>query len=556
MTTTETRQPAALSARAPLPTMRYPRELTIEPGRFHRLLQVIGRTAKFDEEQPLLTAQQLVLGWLAKKNWHLELHEALGDRPIQLEADDSLRALAIESAPNLWAVRMDDPCAKVAGRVWRVELVVMANADGDPPAFGCTLSVLVPPGTERTVRDPGVPAVIGTVSRELGLFESGRELDGRVWNVDRPADIGDLVRFIEAKSRSCAVLVISHSRHGPSFVQADRVASALAGVAVTVALSADAAPELTQRYGRELGVFGDAARMYRVGFDPDSDARLRHPLYLGTVWNGRQRDPINAVKFVAMQDTVVRRDAGRDLPSFGIIRQAAAQARLRAVLENRRESDEDHEELTNAIRTLTDESDTWKQMALDEERRAEEAIAAQQQTRARLIDYRARIVALEQKLAEQGREEEPEHPDSLRDLVDWATRYHAGRLVITPRAARAANAVDYQEVGLVYDCLTMLAREYWEKKVHGGAELHARCTQAEASLGVRIGPTGDAVSSRNFKHQYEVTWEGATYTLDLHVQGSDSRDIRRGLRIYFAWDEEQELVVVGHLPTHLTNSLS
>jgi hypothetical protein len=28
------------------------------------------------------------------------------------------------------------------------------------------------------------------------------------------------------------------------------------------------------------------------------------------------------------------------------------------------------------------------------------------------------------------------------------------------------------------------------------------------------------------------------------------------LRIYFAWDDELELIVVGHLPEHLTNTFS
>jgi hypothetical protein len=51
-------------------------------------------------------------------------------------------------------------------------------------------------------------------------------------------------------------------------------------------------------------------------------------------------------------------------------------------------------------------------------------------------------------------------------------------------------------------------------------------------------------------------WEGQQYRLSMHLAGSPSRDGRYGLRIYFAWDEEQQLVVVGQLPDHLTNSQS
>ena len=90
-------------------------------------------------------------------------------------------------------------------------------------------------------------------------------------------------------------------------------------------------------------------------------------------------------------------------------------------------------------------------------------------------------------------------------------------------------------------------------KVEGGSDFQLKCKEAEAALGVRISPSGDAVDMRQYEKEYRVRWEGKQYKLDMHLAGSDSRDKRRGLRIYFAWDGEQELVVVGHLPTHLTN---
>jgi len=34
----------------------------------------------------------------------------------------------------------------------------------------------------------------------------------------------------------------------------------------------------------------------------------------------------------------------------------------------------------------------------------------------------------------------------------------------------------------------------------------------------------------------------------MHLAGSPSRKEQYGLRIFFVWDEEQELVVVGQLP--------
>jgi len=173
-------------------------------------MQVIGRFRPAAGEDQLAEARDLAVEWLQKKkSWNVEPSQVRSDRPVYLEDEASTRALSIESAPGLWAVRLDDPCAQVPGRQWRVELVGVEMPGEEAPAFGCTLSVLVPIGNTEPVNRPGIPAVVGMMARSLGLKKARQPLDGSVWEVDRPHEVDELINFIESPARPMSVVVVS-----------------------------------------------------------------------------------------------------------------------------------------------------------------------------------------------------------------------------------------------------------------------------------------------------------------------------------------------------------
>lgn len=531
------------------------REAELSPNRFHRILQVIGRLDPQVDADPLARARVVVVEWLRKKQggWALSDAQTLGTPPVEIEQEDSTRALFIESAPGLWAVRLNDPCAQVSGRQWRVELVLVDMPDGQGPAFGCTLSVLVPAGSDGMVGTPGKPTVIGKLAQELGLSDGGFRLDGTVWPVDRPAEVDRLVGFIESPVRKIPVVVVSTPRHGTPFAKAEALARGLAGLALVVTLSADAAQELTDRYGRGLGVFGNAVRMYRVGFDADVDGWERHPLYTAAQWQRRTASLERNLKLDAMDDSVRIRDEYRDLPSFNVIRRIAADQRIKA-LASSLGAGVDTSELEAEIVRLQRAAADWEAMAMEEEQKADRAREAQRQTKARLIQFTARIEALETQLAEVGNAAREPNPASFDELGEWAARNLSGHLVITPKAERAAQRSAHEDVSHVYDCLYFLGTTY--RAMKRGLCGKEDCEHGLAELGVRVSPTGKAVDMARYEGEYSAVWEGQRYKLNMHLAGSPSREGRFGLRIYFAWDEEQELVVVGQLPEHLTNTLS
>jgi hypothetical protein len=148
---------------------------------------------------------------------------------------------------------------------------------------------------------------------------------------------------------------------------------------------------------------------------------------------------------------------------------------------------------------------------------------------------------------------EPEIPQDLSGLRGWALA-NENRIVLLPRAFQGAKKSLYEAPDTVYAALELLAGAYRDARM-GKLEhsefltaLAASEMQLEGSVGVSVaGSHGDA---------YFVSWQGRRRFMDLHLRKGGGRDERYCLRIYFFWDEPSAKVVVGWLPSHLSNSLS
>lgn len=539
------------------------RRLALTAGRYHRLLQVIGAipleglagSARFE------AARSIALDWLGVKKKIALGGDAIGGESWDFEASDSTRALNIEASPGLWAFRFDDPDGRDSAQLWRVELVLTHSDDDVPPLMGCTLSVMVPPGSIAEVT-PSVPAIVTRIANELGLFDDNRRLAGSAMEVDRDAELDQLFKLIESPSRSSAVVVVASEEDGSSFADANKIARDLAGLAHVVCVSHEASWEITRRYGKALSVFGDAVRVYRAGFDPDSDTPYRHPLFLARSWRERVFEMLSRIRFDAIADTVARPSEANDIPSFAIIRRAAADRRLRAAAAMR-PAPEDTQgvsrrelEVERAIAQLTASAKSWEDAALEEDQRRQIAEKDLRDAQARLWAQQQRISYLEQRFAELSVVDEPTWPETFDDLIEWSERYVAGRVVITKRAVRAAQQSVFLDVPSVYRALHYLATSYWRMRTEGGAVLEAAAREAEMEIGVKRSGTGDAAHDRRYEAEYRVRYESDEYILDQHLVGSNSRGEQRCLRIYFVWDEDRRIVIVGHFPTHLTNRLT
>jgi hypothetical protein len=174
---------------------------------------------------------------------------------------------------------------------------------------------------------------------------------------------------------------------------------------------------------------------------------------------------------------------------------------------------------------------------------------------------RYQVDALRQALSEKtggASETEIEIPISYDDMQEWVNRHLTGRVVLHSRALRGLKDAVYEDIELVYRGLLLLANEYRNQQLgRDGANdtFNRRCTElglnfARAITRERAGEQGD---------EYFVRYPTASSSkqlLEWHLRKGKTKDDRHTLAIYFFWDDHTEQVVVGWLPSHLTNRMS
>lgn len=147
-------------------------------------------------------------------------------------------------------------------------------------------------------------------------------------------------------------------------------------------------------------------------------------------------------------------------------------------------------------------------------------------------------------------------PSTWDELFTWAHKEFDDKVAFTSRARRAARKSAFSDIPVAAQAIRFLAQEYRNVRTNGDEESRKTLRLRGAELGFAVGPVGAAVRAHGTADTYTATHEGKRYPLDLHLQGSSARDESRGLRVYFSWLPASGQVLVGHLPSHLRNTLT
>lgn len=152
---------------------------------------------------------------------------------------------------------------------------------------------------------------------------------------------------------------------------------------------------------------------------------------------------------------------------------------------------------------------------------------------------------------------------SVPERMLWAIRlkfpseHLAGRLILHPRAERAVAKAEYSDVKAVYRTLLILANEYRDSRMGVGTDEAFRKALADNGMDFsgsidkcRAGQEGEADYVK-----YPVGTAKRAF-LRYHILKGTAHEDRFCMRIYFFWDDETGQVVVGWLPSHLSNRCS
>jgi hypothetical protein len=520
-------------------------------------------------------AKAVVFDWL-RTDKRLPLPATV---PAEYQLDLATGSIITDATDTLWTLRFDDLDQSAPGRIWRTEVVLAIHGDD---AYCSVRLVRISPASE----DPGfeavsIPRLIGRLAASVGLEDARLPLRSDFWACTNPEALASLLALLRDPGRSQPVLVMTSP--DPSWAgRADEpgsLAARLAGVAHLVRLDARHTFGLTREVGRGLSVYGDAVRVYRPGFAIDDDGSM-NPLLV------RRAEIPPRSTIARLVETTAKLTAAHasddDVPSFAFARTIIAQTRRQARSEPATApavvaTDADAprwqaivDELTDKLAHAQAERDAWEQRLAEREAMATSTIdelklqregALEESDRLRRANWHLRTTNEQLRSDLAGQRDKPELaavpiPETLDDLEAWAASHLGEDVVLTSKALRSARKSDFAEPELAYQTLLMLRDLYvpmrLDRTEERVAEFQSRCQE----LGIEVSGTGRAVDDHRYRDAYRVRWKNQTYKLDLHVSGSSSRDTSRTFRVYFAWDETAGAVVVGHLPTHLTSSLT
>ena len=506
-----------------------------------------------------------ILRWADNRAGHRMPAEARQRKTFELNEIGSQRlaAVAIED-PRVWALRLDDADKNVPLRTWITEVGVGVAPKGDV-LFGVRLIC--------ATRGEDVPYERTIPGFVRGIVSSGpATLDGRPIGVgpafvddERSAD--DLVNFLEWPGRRAPAFVFALPERS-----VDRAETALPtkdfetrtlGVAHLFVLTGPASFHLTDRLGKEMSVFRQAIRTYLPGFNRWRDQPYRHPLALPERirdWSeGGPQGYLDHLVSQALAYSVQVADREEILPSFMAIRQMSAKAERESARNAHRD---DAELLTMALaetHRLESELKELKERSAglidDSERRADEFAQVAQETKAQNYSLRQRVAALEKRLAAgTGMPRIPEVPTNLNDFSTWCHENLSGAVELHNRAYQGIKKSVFREPALIYKALLLLRDQYVPMRLSGKPEDKAAYESALRELRLEDSATG--TGWKEHREQYEVSYNGRPRLLERHLKQGTTRDLARQFRLYFFWDEDSQVVVVGWLPSHLDNALT
>lgn len=152
-----------------------------------------------------------------------------------------------------------------------------------------------------------------------------------------------------------------------------------------------------------------------------------------------------------------------------------------------------------------------------------------------------------------------DRPERTEFIPDWVEERFQGRMILHQRAQDLISKTPTSEVDMKLLCnaLEFLATEYRDEMegLITEEEMLNQCSK-KYNRPFDVSPVGSSTiefTPNEYKVKYYIGYNGKPVesALDLHLRvGNDAENL---LRIYFLYDKDKRLVVIGSLPKHLRN---
>ena len=157
------------------------------------------------------------------------------------------------------------------------------------------------------------------------------------------------------------------------------------------------------------------------------------------------------------------------------------------------------------------------------------------------------------------REDEAQAPGELASVSDAIARAREtfpDELVIALNSKSRKNNCPFQKPDEVFDALAWLATEFRRMRLNPGANPDFNKSIKEACSGWFYKANQTEVTMSQFVDWYRTSVGGQTHDLSSHIGKGTSFDPKSTIRIAFAWDEENQRVILGFIGLHQKNRSS
>lgn len=476
-----------------------------------------------------------------------------GDLPVQQDSSEPFetqdgRVRAVSSVLNeteIWALRFTEPCHTVPGRDWHVEYVIADTPQST--LFSCRLSCFSRDLDFSFI--PSTPGGLKEIVAGMSVHHGGITLAPELQTLGEDVSLSEFDNELGNERRWWNVVVVAESVDDRYGIDAAELQRNLLGCANVYLLPSALEDDFSEKIGSDFSVWAGAARSFRPGFDKAQSPMTAHPVirapYKGSGWASDRA--IHILGRDAFDQTVRRASYRRDAPGFADVRQIIAQQRVETIA-GKSDKEETISALQESVTALREEVAIAMELGTQANNDLQQVQEELDTERAKAVQYKARIKMLVNAPAQQ-HDSEAADPDSYSDLAEWIGRSYVGRLSLHPRAARALKDAKYEKIDDVCGAIRVLAEEYVDMRA-------GRCTEEDlyaalSAIGLQLSKSISSSRIGEQKDTYFVSHKGKKCELEWHLKKGTAHDERYSLRVYFFFDEADEEVIVGWLPSHL-----
>ena len=460
-----------------------------------------------------------------------------------------------------FCMHIEHPDRDVAGRIWQIEAEILVN--DNVPRFGVKVSYYTPKNSNVIGMGApiySIPAFILPIARGQG-FSDVRGLNRDVLLVNNNDKLDELFDLVSSAKRLFPVVVItecggvnpSTGQSWGTLVNPQTVLEKVGFIAHIVQLDKVYSQKWTEIVGKEWGCYGGAVRTYYQRVDFEDTDYWRHPLAIAqSIRSSTYRDGeveytgSNAFLCILLNkikeyDRKLRIDWKERGHKFFFI---SSQERFTSRNQDGKDLLKEYKNQIQSYNMQIQELESNYLTEMEEKERIEQELSRSKDT---IYHQNTLIDSLRAKLSEQGGKEDIPIPEDYLSMENWIKQHFPGAIYLHPRAAKSLKKAVFEDIELVYRCVRLLATEYRKMRMGQENNFEEGCNslsikEDRAITDTRAGEEGDA---------YKIRYNGQLKLIERHLCKGTSRDARKCLRIYFFWDEENQICVLCYMPGHL-----